>query len=397
MNPNLMLDDDVLTRLLTEAAESFPVPEVELRNELPEKSQRVSRAVKWTAVAAALVGGVLVVQSFGGSSPIARTKQTAAALQRTKATQSAPEASFAPAVPTTSRNLLRSADGQSTSANTGTASGGVTFTGSPHAAAGLPALAPSSYSVKAAGPVAAAPSSAVAAPAPFDDGAKIVKTGSIALIVGDGKVGSLVVKVHSIAAAAGGYVGTEKSQEFGDDPTSSITIRVPVDRFEAVVQQVRDQVKNGVGKVDSASSSGQDVTASYSDVTAQIQSLTASRERFLVILGRANTIGETLSVQQRVDSVQQQIDSLKGRLKVLTDQTSMATLTVTVSEKAKAETKPQVQSGLSKSWDNAQHGFSSGVESLISRSGKGLLVLILAAVGLVILRTGWRLARRRLV
>ena len=135
----------------------------------------------------------------------------------------------------------------------------------------------------------------------------------------------------------------------------------------------------------------------YADVSAKIQSLTAARDRFLTILSRANTIGETLSVQQRVDSVQLQIDSLRGRLRVLKDQTSLGTLTVTVSEKAKAEKKPHVQSGLSKSFDNAQHGFTGGVESLISQSGKGLLVLILAAAGLVILRTGWRLARRRLV
>jgi hypothetical protein len=231
----------------------------------------------------------------------------------------------------------------------------------------------------------------------FADSAKIVKTGSIALIVGDGKVSGVVVKVQGIADGAGGYVSNQKSQEFGDDPTSTVTVRVPVSRFDRVVQAVRDQVKNGVGKVDSSSTSGQDVTAQYADVTAQIQSLTAARDRFLTILSRANTIGETLSVQQRVDSTQLQIDQLKGRMRVLADQTSMGTLTVTVSEKAKAETKPHVQSGLSRSFDNAKNGFTSGVESLISKSGKGLLALILAVVALVILRTGWRLARRRLV
>jgi hypothetical protein len=224
-----------------------------------------------------------------------------------------------------------------------------------------------------------------------------VKTGSIALIVNQGKVSTVIGKVQTLAQAAGGYVSGSKSQEFGDDPTSTVSLRVPVDRFEGVVQAVRDQVNNGAGKVDSSSSSGQDVTAQYADVNAQIQSLTAARDRFLTILSRANTIGETLSVQQRVDSVQLQIDQLKGRMRVLKDQTSMATLSVTVSEKPKAVKAAHVTSGLSKSWDNAKHGFASGVESLISRSGKGLLALILAAVGLVVLRLGWRLARRRLV
>jgi hypothetical protein len=387
---NLMLDDDVLTQLLGEAADSFPVPAEgpgfvleELAISHPRRG--TPRLVKWTAAAAAVVVGVLIVQSFGGGTAATKTQPS-------------------------STSAMGRQDGAGTSGTTG-ASNGATWSSNTWAP-DAPAAAPGQRQAMSVTPTAglvdtqksahgtatgAGDASAAAAPAPFADSAKIVKTGTIALIVGDGKVSSVVTKVDGIAKGVGGYISDAKSQEYGDDPTSTVTIRVPVDTFESVVQAVRDQVKNGVGKVDSSSTSGQDVTAAYADVGAQIQSLTAARDRFLVILSRANTIGETLSVQQRVDSVQQQIDSLRGRLRVLKDQTSMGTLTVTVSEKAKAEKKPHVQSGLSKSFDNAQHGFTSGVESLISRSGKGLLVLILAAVGLVILRTGWRLARRRMV
>jgi hypothetical protein len=379
-----MLDDDVLTGLLSEAADSFPVPAEgpgfvleELAISTPRSTPRY---VKWTAAAAAVVVGLLIVQSLGGSNVSIKQAPTAA--------------------PASTSDLSRMRlDGNGAAGGaTGARSPASTWTGSTWAPTAPGALTPGlADSQKAAHGTATGSGTTAAAPEPFADSAKIVKTGSIALIVGDGKVSSVITKVNGIAKGAGGYISDSKSQEYGDDPTSTVTIRVPVDRFETVVQQVRDQVKNGVGKVDSSSTSGQDVTASYSDVAAKIQSLTAARDRFLTILSRANTIGETLSVQQRVDSVQLQIDSLRGRLRVLQDQTSMGTLTVTVSEKAKAETKPHVQSGLSKSFDDAQHGFTSGVESLISHSGRGLLVLIVAAVGLVILRTGWRLARRRLV
>jgi hypothetical protein len=376
-----MLDDDVLTGLLSEAADSFPVPAEgpgfvleELAISTPRSTPRY---VKWTAAAAAVVAGVLIVQSLGGSSISTKQASTAS---------------------TNDVSRMRADGTGGTGGATGARPPASTWTGSTWAPESPAALTPGlADTQKAAHGSATGSGTTAAAPEPFADSAKIVKTGSIALIVGDGKVSSVITKVDGIAKGAGGYISDSKSQEYGDDPTSTVTIRVPVDRFETVVQQVRDQVKNGVGKVDSSSTSGQDVTASYSDVAAKIQSLTAARDRFLTILSRANTIGETLSVQQRVDSVQLQIDSLRGRLRVLQDQTSMGTLTVTVSEKAKAETKPHVQSGLSKSFDDAQHGFTSGVESLISHSGRGLLVLIVAAVGLVILRTGWRLARRRLV
>jgi hypothetical protein len=378
-----MLSDDDLTRLLNEAGDSFPVPAEGpsfVLEELAVAKPRPPRALPWIAAAAAVVAGVLFVQSFGGSS--VTTKQLPAA--------------------GTAGDPGGLTGGAGTTGGTG---GGSTWSGSTYDSAMTPAAPPvaagalssSPQSVHGTATSSGSTAAAPTAPEPFADSAKIIKTGSIALIVGDGKVSSVITKVNGIAKGAGGYVSDSKSQEYGDDPTSTVTLRVPVDRFESVVQQVRDQVRNGVGKVDSSSTSGQDVTASYADVNAKIQSLTAARDRFLVILSRANSIGETLSVQQRVDSVQLQIDSLRGRLRVLQDQTAMGTLTVTVSEKAKAEKKAHAQSGLSKSFDNATHGFTSGVESLISKSGRALLVLIVALVGLVVLRTGWRLARRRMV
>ncbi|MDX6266388.1 MAG: hypothetical protein QOD70_1128 [Frankiales bacterium] len=392
MTTNLMLGDDDLTRLLGETADCFPVPDEGpgfVLEELAVASPRPgwSRLVKWTAVAAALVVGVLVVQSFAGAGNPS-TKQQLAGKSPTSVADKA----------------VRS-DGSAATSGKSTLTAGSMAPEAPIAQPSAPVYAampssPDSFALtqpqSAHAPTSGAGSAAGVGDG-FADSAKIVKTGSIALIVGDGKVSGVVVRVQGIADGAGGYVSNQKSQEFGDDPTSTVTVRVPVSRFDRVVQAVRDQVKNGVGKVDSSSTSGQDVTAQYADVTAQIQSLTAARDRFLTILSRANTIGETLSVQQRVDSTQLQIDQLKGRMRVLADQTSMGTLTVTVSEKAKAETKPHVQSGLSRSFDNAKDGFTSGVESLISKSGKGLLALILAVVALVILRTGWRLARRRLV
>ena len=111
----------------------------------------------------------------------------------------------------------------------------------------------------------------------------------------------------------------------------------------------------------------------------------------------AKTIAETLTVQQRVDDVQGQIDRLEGQRRVLQNQSDLATLTVTVSEKEPAVLSGARQGGFSKAWDDARHGFSSGVQALISRSGRALLVLLVAAVGFVVIRLGWRLARRRMV
>jgi hypothetical protein len=393
---NQMLSDDDLTRLLGEAADSYPVPGhgfllQELTGEATPAVRKPRRVLKATAAVAAIAAGVLLVQSLGGSTISDKQKQVVAASGDADLTRS----KFAPTAPTTS------------DVTTTAATGSTNYSSPPGAQQDSARIAAgSSKSLSGLAPVTAPESAAAPATAPgaltgtdsFADGAKIVKTGEIGLVVGDGKVSAVATKVEQIAETNRGYLSGGKTTEIGDDPTASISMRVPVNSFEKVVAQVRATIGGGVGKVESSSTSGQDVTAQFSDTAAQISSLSATKERFLTILTRANTIGEILSVQQRIDSVQIQIDRLKGQQKLLTEQASMGTLTVTVSEKPKAAAaaKPK-QSGISKAFDRAQTGFSSGVESLIAKSGRALLALIIALFGLVVLRLGWRLARRRLV
>jgi hypothetical protein len=412
---NQMLSDEELTRLLGDAAEAFPVPDMPVY----EQHQPVRRKALWltAAAAAAVVGAVLL---SNGDVPGLTKKADLSTASRAQGGLN----------PGNADGSTTGAGGGTTGGSTGTTSGGFPgnfagnggdltrdkvapeLTGSAGSAAGVasvpmaaPPLPPavasaqqrSAYQAAAADAAAVAVGSGTQADPGFADGARIVQTGSIGLVVEKGKVSSVTVRVRALADGVGGYVSDEKSTEIGQDPTATVTLRVPVKVFDKVVTAVRGTVGQGVGKVESSTSSAADVTAQYADLQAQIGSLTAARERFLSILAKANTIGETLSVQQRVDDVQARIDRLEGQRRVLAKQSDLATLTVTVSEKPKDIKVAETQSGLSKSWDRATHGFTSGVESLIAHSGRALLLLIVGAIGLVILRLGWRLARRRLL
>jgi hypothetical protein len=176
-----------------------------------------------------------------------------------------------------------------------------------------------------------------------------------------------------------------------------VVLRVPAGAFDSALAQART-----FGTVTASTSKGADVTAKAADEQAQLTSLKRTRDQFLLILAKAKTIGETLSVQQRVDDTQAQIDQVQGQINVLADQSSYGTLTATVTQKAPAvvptATKPvHHQSGLSKAWHRAVDGFVTGVEALIARSGRAVLVLIVLVVGLGVLRAAWKVGRRRLV
>ena len=375
------LTDEDLLHLLGEAADSFDVPEdgpAEVLEELAEEQAAAPvwrrRPVQLVSAAAVVAVGIAVGASFFGGNDVDRIGQLAGA-----------ERAPAPSSNGTAAQPVPAGVGVG-----GTATGDAT-----ESASLLDSTARLSFSPQSGTAAGSAPAPAAPAPAaPTADGARVVKTGSIALVVEDGDVTPRLTQVQQLAADAGGEVSDAKTSELGPTPSGSVTLRVPVDRFEEVVAKVRSLK----GEVREATTSGKDVTTEYADLEAQIRTLTAARERFLEILSGARTIGDVLAVQQRVDDVTGRIDRLEGQRRVLAAQSERATLQVTVTEAddplVRAE-KPD--DGLSKAFADAWHGFTSGVEGLIRLSGRGILLLMCLAVAAVVVRLGWRASRRRLV
>lgn len=377
------LTDEDLTSLLGEAAASFDVPEDgpdEVRAELADEAAVVPlRRRRWVQVpaAAAVVTGALLAGSVWGGGGGTDTK-----LARLP-------------------GLSLSGDTASTDGS-GAVGGGAGESGGTldRRIADQLAFAPQSGRQTGTAPApqpAAAPGNSAAQPptAVVPDGARVVKTGAIALIVDDGEVTPTLTALQGFATAAGGVVANAKTQESGPTPSGSVTLRVPVDSFEEVVTRVRSMG----AEVRSATTSGQDVTAQYADLEAQLVSLKAARERFLEILSNARTIGDVLAVQQRVDDVTGRIDRLEGQRRVLAAQSDTATLEVTVTEDddplLSKQEKPD--DGIGKAFSDAWDGFTSGIEGLIRHSGRALVVLLVVAAAWAVLRLGWRASRRRLV
>ncbi|MCW2606283.1 MAG: hypothetical protein JWO60_976 [Frankiales bacterium] len=386
--------DDDLLHLLGEAADSYPVPDgaaeravAALEDDVVVPLVRRRSVQLASAAAVAVVGLVLGVGLFGGDD-VDRVGQLAGAPAPTSLTygKGAPAA----AAPQADEKLARSYDPRSGTLDTRDG-GALADTLAP--AQALPGRAAAGTAAGSAGSAPGAAAGAPAAAAPVD-GARVVKKGSIALVVDDRQVTPTLTRVQGFAKAAGGTVAGGKTEETGSTPSGSVTLRVPVDAFEQVVAQVRGLP----GKVRASTTSGQDVTAQYADVEAQIATLKAARSRFLTILERANSIGDVLSVQQRVDDVTGRIDRLEGQRRVLADQSDTATLEVSVTEADDAVAQAaEPDTGLSKAFRDAGTGFTTGVEALVRLSGRGLLVLLLLGLTLAVLRVGWRLSRRRLL
>lgn len=227
---------------------------------------------------------------------------------------------------------------------------------------------------------------------PGDSLTKIVQTGQMDLQVDKGKVDDAVTALATEVAGLGGIVANSQSIG-GDEPSASITLRVPNNSFNKLLNRAR-----GLGKVLSVDTKSADVTAQYVDLQARLHALGLTKSTYLNILTRASTIGEILSVQQRVNDIQTQIDQLQGQLKILTDQTTFATLAISIDQKSTIHSAVvHHQSGIGKAVDRSVSRFVHGVEAIIGVIGPIVLVLLLIGLGWLLAKVGYRIVRRQMV
>ncbi len=227
-------------------------------------------------------------------------------------------------------------------------------------------------------------------PAPPTDNAKIVKTGSIEIQVRKGGFDAAVARISSESVGLGGYVEESRTSESSDQPSGSLTVRVPVDSYEALLANLRK-----LGKVGSVTSKGTDVTAQYTDLGARLEALVSTRNQLSAVLAQASTVGDILAVQDRITQVQTQIEQLQGQQQVLADQASMATIAITLGEPGSEATEPDPdEEGLGQAWETARRRFGDGIEGIVAWSGPLAILLLVAAILFGLGRLGWVLVRR---
>ena len=176
--------------------------------------------------------------------------------------------------------------------------------------------------------VTAAPAPAIApaaaAPQSLDAGVverQIIRTGTLSVVVTE--LAAAVTQVDDVVAGIpGAFVAASNVQQ--DDPrrVSTITVRVPVEEFDAALAALRNV---GAEVIDEDIRS-QDVTAQYTDLTARLRNATAAERQLLDILALAKSVQDTIDVQRELTQVRERIEVLQGQLNLLTNQTSLATI-----------------------------------------------------------------------
>lgn len=192
---------------------------------------------------------------------------------------------------------------------------------------GGPALAPAAPATGAISGGGTAPDASGSLPDLLDR--KVILTGNLALNVND--VAGAFDQASRLVRASGGYV--EKSSYLASDQAvaqkaATLTLRVPADQYDAVLGQLRGLQG---AKVASEGSQSTEVTEQYTDLQSRLRNLQATEQSYLKLLDQAKSVGDILTVNDRLDSVRAQIEQIQGRLNVYDHAIDLATINLTLS------------------------------------------------------------------
>jgi len=127
-------------------------------------------------------------------------------------------------------------------------------------------------------------------------------------------------------ADKGAYIVSSNEYAYDDEsePYINMTIRIPVDQFDFVMDELADMA---VGNV-SLNTWSDDVSEEYNDLDNRLDSLEAARLRLLDIMANADTTEDLLAAEQQLTYRESEIESIKGRMQYLSQSSSLSRISI---------------------------------------------------------------------
>lgn len=167
------------------------------------------------------------------------------------------------------------------------------------------------------------PGQQAAPPQRTDWDKKIIKNALLNIEVPDYK--AFNQQVHTSVKQWGGYIAQEEEQTSDYKMENALTIKVPVDQFDNLVQSLSE----GKEKVVVKKITSQDVTGEVVDTRSRLEAKKQVRQRYLDLLKQAKNMEEILQVQSVINDIQVEIESAAGRVNYLNHASAFSSVQLT--------------------------------------------------------------------
>ncbi len=168
-----------------------------------------------------------------------------------------------------------------------------------------------------------------------------------------------------------GYFGElTVSAPTGAGRSLTATLRIPSNELETALAELRR-----LGKVETESQNGEEVTAQYVDLEARLTNARNTAQRLTDLLReRTGKLSDVLAVETELDRVRGEIESMEAQRKALVARVEFASVNLTLSEAYKAQLQPLPDSTWTRFRNAAVQGYRSMTGGLVD-----VLVFLLAA------------------
>lgn len=203
------------------------------------------------------------------------------------------------------------------------------------------------------------PSALPASKAP--SAAMIERTAALSLTVQD--FGKARTHLDEILAQHRGYLGDlQVSTPSDQGRVLKGTLRVPTGQLDSTLTELKT-----LGRVESESQSGQEVTAQYVDLQARLANSRNTEQRLTQVLQqRTGKLSDVLEVETEIARVRGEIESMEAERKNMASQVAFATLNVTLAEEYKPQLQTVPPSTLRQFRNSAVEGYQTMVGGVIA-------------------------------
>jgi anti-sigma factor RsiW len=212
------------------------------------------------------------------------------------------------------------------------------------------------YPPPAPGAVPAKQDSSAAPNAPM-----IARTAELAITTKDFEAAR--ARVDEILKRQGGYIGQMNVSSPSDaEHKLTAVLRVPADHLEAAIAELKK-----VGRVESESQAGEEVTSQYVDLQARLTNARNTEQRLTELLRtRTGKLEEVVAVEEKLSEVREQIERMEAEKKALTKRVDFGTLSLSLSEEHQAQMRMVPQSVGTQFRNSAVEGYRSVVDGVIN-------------------------------
>lgn len=193
---------------------------------------------------------------------------------------------------------------------------------------------------------------------PIVSNRKLIKT--VSMEVETEEFDSLISKLQSRIGGLGGYVESSSTNNssyyINNGRYANYVIRIPADQLEGLVGNV-SELANVTRKEENV----QDITLRYVDIESHKIALQTEQERLLVLMERAETVEDLITIESRLSEIRYQIQSYESTLRTYDNQVNYSTLYLSISEVKKLT--PQEEPGV---WKRIQEGFTENLEDVVT-------------------------------